>query len=211
MTTTMLLPKSKRISPLQQESTNSKSGNDSSNNSGADENYRSQAKTPQLRRSFSFPRKFFASLEDELVDSSSNEHGIPVVVSDSDNDDDSSVGSFVSATTIEEDDIHVAKRKKKQVWFSTCSVQEYTSVIGDHPCCKEGIPISLGWEHSTEQVYKVYLYEIRQRTTQHNLYMMLDPTERRERLMQVSGYSQEELDQVEETIAHEKEENPFFW
>jgi hypothetical protein len=37
---------------------------------------------------------------------------------------------------------------KKSVSFSSLEIREYEVVIGDHPCCTRGVPLSLGWEYS---------------------------------------------------------------
>lgn len=36
---------------------------------------------------------------------------------------------------------------KKSVSFSSLEIREYEVVIGDHPCCTRGVPLSLGWEY----------------------------------------------------------------
>jgi hypothetical protein len=40
------------------------------------------------------------------------------------------------------------KGHKKSVSFSSLEIREYEVVIGDHPCCSRGVPVSLGWEYS---------------------------------------------------------------
>ena len=37
---------------------------------------------------------------------------------------------------------------KKSVNFSFVQVREYERIIGCHPCCVSGMPLSLGWAHS---------------------------------------------------------------
>jgi hypothetical protein len=48
---------------------------------------------------------------------------------------------------------------KKSVSFSSLEIREYEVVIGDHPCCTRGVPLSLGWEYSDAGRLNVDDYE----------------------------------------------------
>lgn len=37
---------------------------------------------------------------------------------------------------------------RKSVTFANIEVRRYSLVVGDHPCCTVGCPLSLGWEYS---------------------------------------------------------------
>mmetsp|Transcript_35164 Transcript_35164/g.51646 ORF Transcript_35164/g.51646 Transcript_35164/m.51646 type:complete len:274 (-) Transcript_35164:42-863(-) len=38
-------------------------------------------------------------------------------------------------------------KKRKSVGFAHIHIREYNQVLSDHPCCRSGPPISLGWDH----------------------------------------------------------------
>ena len=48
---------------------------------------------------------------------------------------------------------------KKSVRFGGCLVRSYSQVLGDHPCCSTGCPLSLGWEYEESPEIKVEEYE----------------------------------------------------
>ena len=41
---------------------------------------------------------------------------------------------------------------RRRVSFSNLHVREYNVVFGDHPCCMSGPPLTLGWNHDSEDV-----------------------------------------------------------
>jgi hypothetical protein len=43
----------------------------------------------------------------------------------------------------------------KQVRFGEARIREYAITVGDHPTCKDGLPLSLDWAHSPEWVYDI--------------------------------------------------------
>ena len=48
---------------------------------------------------------------------------------------------------------------KKSVAFGDVRTRCYNVVMGDHPCCTTGCPLSLGWEHSPASTVSVDDYE----------------------------------------------------
>ena len=50
-------------------------------------------------------------------------------------------------------------RVKKSVNFSTVHVRDYSIVIGDHPLCYSGLPLSLGWSHSEMTTHELNDFE----------------------------------------------------
>jgi len=48
---------------------------------------------------------------------------------------------------------------EKHVSFDTLSIREYNQVLGDHPCCTVGPPVSLGWEYTESPKVNVEDYE----------------------------------------------------
>jgi len=101
-------------------------------------------------------------------------------------------------------------RPTKRVQFSTVQIQEYHLTLGDHPCTMH-YPLSLDWPHSvTVREYAVDEYVTSQRqaayaqdapvpsslsSSSSSLWAVrLSRTERYERLRQVTGWSNDELE-----------------
>jgi len=40
---------------------------------------------------------------------------------------------------------------QKRVSFSSVSIRSYEVILGDHPCCKDGCALTLGWEYTDEE------------------------------------------------------------
>lgn len=59
----------------------------------------------------------------------------------------------------EEDTIPKLHGHKKTVSFSSLEVREYVVVVGDHPCCSMGLPLSLGWEFEEADTIPLDRYE----------------------------------------------------
>lgn len=51
------------------------------------------------------------------------------------------------------------KPTSRHVSFGVMHIREYSQVLGDHPCCQEGPPVSLGWDYSPQQTCSVDDYE----------------------------------------------------
>ena len=49
--------------------------------------------------------------------------------------------------------------RRKSVTFGDVFTREFLVVMGDHPCCTTGCPLSLGWEHSQTPSVSVDDYE----------------------------------------------------
>ena len=47
----------------------------------------------------------------------------------------------------------------KKVRFGGLLVRSYSQILGDHPCCSTGIPLSLGWDYKEAPEIKVEEYE----------------------------------------------------
>jgi len=48
---------------------------------------------------------------------------------------------------------------RKKISFSSVQIREYFVVLGDHPCCMHGPPLSLGWDHTDTEVLDINHYE----------------------------------------------------
>ena len=87
--------------------------------------------------------------------------------------------------------------KSSSVKFSKVHVRKYKVVIGDHPLCKEGCPLSLGWNYTESPSIDVDEFEelrIDQRRTRNHLRM--SSRQREEILSNDGGYSLAEIRQA---------------
>lgn len=85
---------------------------------------------------------------------------------------------------------------EKHVSFSTVSIRAHEVILGDHPCCAEGCPLSLGWQYN-EVAHELDVddYErFKSPRAPHEWKMPL--CERRKILLDHSGCTEEELRQV---------------
>lgn len=88
----------------------------------------------------------------------------------------------------------------KAVSFGEVTVREYEIIIGDHPNCRTGFPLSLGWDYTDHCDVSVDQFEecrCDQRREKADLYKT--PNERRTMLQ--DGYSAAELKQAERRLA----------
>lgn len=52
-----------------------------------------------------------------------------------------------------------ATATKKHVSFTSLEIRNYNIVIGDHPCCVMGCPVTLGWDYAPAKRLSVDQYE----------------------------------------------------
>jgi len=48
---------------------------------------------------------------------------------------------------------------RRHVTFACVQIREYSTILGDHPCCPSGPPLSLGWELERENAMDFEAYE----------------------------------------------------
>jgi hypothetical protein len=90
---------------------------------------------------------------------------------------------------------------EKHVSFASLSIREYTQVLGDHPCCTVGPPVSLGWDYTEATSVSLEDYEAarpRRRTRQA---MRLSWDKRREIL---SEYSDADVRRVQRKLSRQR-------
>jgi hypothetical protein len=51
------------------------------------------------------------------------------------------------------------KKQRKNVKFDSLHIRTFQSVLGDHPCCSTGLPITLAWKHIEEKTVHIDDYE----------------------------------------------------
>jgi len=68
--------------------------------------------------------------------------------------------SFTSATAaVEEANATSSETCTKSVRFGNCSIRSYNQILGDHPLCAVGCPITLGWRVVNQECYTVEDHE----------------------------------------------------
>lgn len=106
------------------------------------------------------------------------------------------------------------KDNAKHVRFGEARIREYALIVGDHPICQDGLPLSLDWAHSPEWVYEIDDLEwIRQKEQENDdcagggrrrrrrrrrRTTKLDYWQRREVLQRVGNYSSADLTRIEQ-------------
>ena len=82
-----------------------------------------------------------------------------------------------SDNTLNISNSQISSSSKKRVSFGNLQVREFTVVLGDHPCCTVGLPVTLGWDVETEYSIPLEDHESSKscrRRTRHELRMSLD-------------------------------------
>jgi hypothetical protein len=93
-----------------------------------------------------------------------------------------------------------SKANTKRVSWDQIHTREYTLVVGDHPMCQDGLPVSLGWDHADGSPLNLQpatptlpLVPVRERQQSYAFPKRLSYEERRDRLLNVSNLT---LDQI---------------
>jgi len=66
------------------------------------------------------------------------------------------------------------KSEKKTVQFHSLHIRTYNRVVGDHPCCTTGLPITLGWDYNDLTTVAIDEYETTRRPRKNRRDMRLD-------------------------------------
>ena len=76
-------------------------------------------------------------------------------------------------------------RRRRHVAFASVHIREYSTVLGDHPCCPYGMPLSLGWTVVREVSVELEAYEAERgpRRAPSAEGLRLDGAERRRRVL----------------------------
>jgi hypothetical protein len=98
-----------------------------------------------------------------------------------------------TATAVDE------RPRKKSVSFGTVQVQEYSLIVGDHPCSEEigGFPLSLDWAHTQAKEYSVDALERAKASSSPRPDMT--PTDRMLRIAAVTGVAPVDVQKQERT------------
>ena len=71
----------------------------------------------------------------------------------------------------------------RRVGFGTVEIRHYEEVVGDHPFCASGCPLSLGWDYVQQEPELLAEYEATKEHTRHQDQLRLSDEQRRERLV----------------------------
>lgn len=108
----------------------------------------------------------------------------------------------------------VTHSNERRVSFAALQIREYNQVLGDHPCCSSGPPISLGWDHVNTRRVDINEYERTRspRRTRRQLKMRSD--ERRNILVSLNdSFTNAELRKMDRRLNEENMQcffNDFF-
>jgi len=83
---------------------------------------------------------------------------------------------------------------KKRVSWDRIQTREYALVVGDHPLCQDGLPVSLDWkfsDHCSNSIFQAL--KISERKQSYIFPRRLSYDERRRRLLAVSGLTDEQV------------------
>lgn len=111
--------------------------------------------------------------------------------------DDSSHGSLTTGMSPKFQSTKAPQAKKRVSW-DRIHTREYALVVGDHPLCQDGLPVSLDWQHAdnTLPVKKIAGPEAPKVSERRHSYVFpkrLSYEERRQRLCCVSGLTDDQV------------------
>lgn len=91
------------------------------------------------------------------------------------------------------------QQHRRTVSFSHLEIREHSLIVGDHPSCSTGLPLSLGWKHALgpSRIIPLDDYEESRGARKHGSLMRLSPMERKYLLKRVGGMSEKDLVQAE--------------
>ena len=128
----------------------------------------SRLRKPLLRRTQSLPIQSIAKPqqpENNITDSKKEGDSIMGGASNSSEGGLAKIVSTTSLTSTATTDINSPTPTKQQrthrrhVTFTSVSVRQYSTILGDHPCCPSGPPLALGWKFTEQGSMEFETYE----------------------------------------------------
>lgn len=132
-----------------------------------------------------------AELLDTNVQLARHEEGMPTLDSLSESEESDSSSSIPKQTAPFQ-----RPCEKKRVSWDRIHTREFSLVVGDHPFCQDGLPVSLGWHHADnpEPCRKITCTEsLSERRTSYNFPKRMSYEERKRRICSVSGLTDDEV------------------
>ena len=99
---------------------------------------------------------------------------------------DSVLSSHSSTSSLCTPGRHGKSKAGRRVSFSKIEVREYSVTVGDHPLCRDGLPLQLDWQHS--DVTEMNMQCSREREDKYQLPRRLSYEEKRDRLVNIGNY-----------------------
>ena len=90
------------------------------------------------------------------------------------------------------------QKPRRRVGFSTVEIRKYPIIMGDHPDCSCGPPISIGWDYNDPIEVSLQLYEEMRPPRRHFAELVLPFRLRRELISRNCGYGD---DQIKERLS----------
>ena len=115
---------------------------------------------------------------------------------DSDDDDEGTATRIRNSSPADNVNQPTNRRGQKiSVSFSKIQIRRYNIVVGDHPCCTMGCPLSLGWDYKNEDEEKVLIdhFEATRGARRSRAQLRTTCEERLQLLADDGGYSEQEL------------------
>ena len=131
--------------------------------------------------------------------------------------------TLVSASTSQHDAVKTldaapvlrphSSRLKKRVSWNNIQTREYSLVVGDHPLCQDGLPVSLDWQFSDSSPRSFQVDNVTERSKSYVFPRRLSYQERISKLCDISGFTleevkNEEIDLVVKTLKESWDEVP---
>jgi hypothetical protein len=92
--------------------------------------------------------------------------------------------------------VSINPSEKKRVSWDRIHTREFALVVGDHPLCQDGLPVSLDWHHmdDPESGRKITCQEpLSERRTSYAFPKRLSYEERKQRICSVSGLTHDQV------------------
>mmetsp|Transcript_24318 Transcript_24318/g.34792 ORF Transcript_24318/g.34792 Transcript_24318/m.34792 type:complete len:182 (+) Transcript_24318:301-846(+) len=98
----------------------------------------------------------------------------------------------------------VPPKPKKSVSFNSLDIREYTQILGDHPFCSDGAPVSLGWNFEVKPSVLLDEYEKSRCSRRSGESLRLSVNDRREILQ---DYSDNDVRRVQRRLHRARSSN----
>ena len=128
----------------------------------------SRLRKPLLRRTQSLPIQSIAKPQQPEINITDSKKEGDSIMGGASNSSEGGLAKIVSTTSLTSTattDINSPTPTKQQrthrrhVTFTSVSVRQYSTILGDHPCCPSGPPLALGWKFTEQGSMEFETYE----------------------------------------------------
>lgn len=103
--------------------------------------------------------------------------------------------SSTTCTTTDSKSTKSSKQERKTVSFQSLEIRTFHRVLGDHPCCNTGLPITFGWNPVEESKIHLEEYETSRSPRRSRHALRMNDEVRRNMLTQDENESNDESDE----------------